>query len=225
MSERKEPEVNIRLKKSSMVSAKRIEQHLFNLFLLLCLVFVVYIFFMAKSSVNIQPLPEDKTLFYNTVDDAIFASDSISLKIESIKMIYNSVDRESNGRLFNYGFVNLLEDYLVRNSADSSKNLILNNPKIFELIKNELQQEPYNRLNTEQKRLLTNLDKALRNNDSILVKFNLDELNDLLRLQNEYIEKLEFQNSWSIPMSIIGIILTIIFGASSGIKRYFEKFK
>lgn len=69
------------------------------------------------------------------------------------------------------------------------------------------------------------MDKALRNNDSILVKFNLDEFNDLLRLQNEYIEKLEFQNSWSIPMSIIGIILTIIFGASPGIKRYFEKIK
>lgn len=138
MSERKETEVIKGLKKSSMTSAKRIEQHLFNFFLVLCLVFVVYIFFMAKSSVNIQPLPEDKTLFYNTVDDAIFASDSISLKIESIKMIYNSVDRKSNGRLFNYGFVNLLEDYLVRNSADSSKNLISNNPKIFELIKNEL---------------------------------------------------------------------------------------
>ena len=182
-------------------------------FILLIFAFSIIISLIINENDEIFILTaQNKNRFFETVDKAIFTNDSLMLNIESIRMIYNSIDREMNGLLFKYGFINLLEDYLVRNSLDSSSMKIQNNHKIFELIRNELKLEPYSILTSEQRRLLTNLDRSIIQGDSILAKFNLVELNDLLRIQNEKIEKLEYKNSWSIPLGFTGAFLTIIFG-------------
>ena len=63
-----------------------------------------------------------------------------------------------------------------------------------------------------------NLQNALKTNDVKNGTYNLNELNDILRIQNDNEEQLEKQNAWSIPLAIIGIILTLIFGIINLIK-------
>lgn len=182
-------------------------------FILLVFGFTVIFSIIIKRNDERKKLKtEDKIKFFETVDKAIFSNDSLMMNIESIKMVFNSLDRESDGLFYKYGFINLLEDYLVRNSLDSSRIKILKNSRIYDLIKKELEQEPYSRLTSEQRRLLINLDKSLQDGDSLLAKFNLIELNDMLRNQNDNIEKLELQNTWSLFIGITGTVLTIVFG-------------
>jgi hypothetical protein len=168
-----------------------------------------------KSSV--KAYEED---FYKTTNALIDQEDSLSININSIKKIFNSIDRKSNGKLFNYGFINVLEDYsvylLTTETEKDNNNFYL----IVNLINEELKGEPFNQLKSEQKRILLNLQNSLKTQDVKNGMYNLNELNDVLRIQNENIEKLERQNAWSIPLAIIGVILTLLFGIISLVKSF-----
>lgn len=69
--------------------------------------------------------------FFTTTNKLINNSDSLSINIETIKKIFNSIDRKSNGELFKYGFINVLEDYSVSLITDASQinnnNFLFNN--------------------------------------------------------------------------------------------------
>ena len=163
-----------------------------------------------KSSVKVY---EDD--FFKTTNALIKQNDSLSININSIRKIFNSIDRKSNGKLFNYGFVNVLEDYSVNLLTAKTKEDNENFSLIVNLINEELKGEPFNQLKPEQKRILLNLQNSLKTQDIKNGIYNLNELNDVLRIQNENIEKLEIQNAWSIPLAIIGVVLTLIFGIIS----------
>jgi len=163
-----------------------------------------------KSSV--KTYEED---FFKTTNALIEQKDSLSININSIKKIFNSIDRKSNGKLFNYGFINVLEDYSVNLLTAETKKDNKNFNLIVNLINEELKGEPFNQLKSEQKRILLNLQNSLKTQDFKNGMYNLNEMNDVLRIQNENIEKLERQNAWSIPLAIIGVVLTLIFGIIS----------
>lgn len=164
------------------------------------------------SKTNIIQFEQD---FFTTTDKLINNKDSVLINIETIKKIFNSIDRKSNGELFTYGFINLLEDYSVYLITDTNQVSSENFPLIIDLINEELKGEPFNQLKVEQRRILLTLQKSIMNNDIEVGIYNMNELNDIFRIQNEYIEKLEKRNSWSIPLAIAGIILSLIFGLSS----------
>ena len=170
-----------------------------------------------KSSV--KTYEED---FFKTTNALIEQQDSLSININSIKKIFNSIDRKSNGKLFNYGFINVLEDYSVNLLTAETKKDNKNFSLIVHLINEELKGEPFNQLKPEQKRILLNLQNSLKIQDVKNGIYNLNEMNDVLRIQNENIEKLEKQNAWSTPLAIIGVVLTLIFGIIS-LNKSFRK--
>jgi hypothetical protein len=135
------------------------------------------------------------------------------LDISTLKTVFNSIDRKTNGLLFKYGFINLLEDYY-KYKIDSikAKNKTNHTQLILKTIKKELDQEPYTQLFPEQRRILTNLNNSITKGDSTFALASLQEMNDILRIENEHSKKLENQNAWSIPLSIVGSILTLVFG-------------
>jgi len=160
-------------------------------------------------------LKEYEREFFISIEKIIQISDSSSITIPTIKKVFNAIDRKSEGRLFNYGFVNVLEDYCVEIIQDSTKINKSNFRTVIKLIDEELSEEPFNQLPAEQRRILINLRKSLKNNDSEGAVFNLNELNDILRIRNESYVSLKRQNAWSIPLAVIGIVLTLIFGLMS----------
>lgn len=161
--------------------------------------------------------------FFTTTNQLINNQDSVRISIETIKKIFNSIDRKSEGKLFNYGFVNVLEDYSVYLITDTTQRNQENFRLIISLINEELKGEPFNQLKAEQKRILLNLQYALTNKDVETGIYNLNELNDILRIQNEYGAKLEKQNGWSIPLAIVGIVLSLFFGIISLVKSISKK--
>jgi disulfide oxidoreductase YuzD len=161
--------------------------------------------------------------FFTTTNKLIDKSDSLSINIETIKKIFNSIDRKSNGLLFKYGFINVLEDYSVSLITDTAQ---INNDNLYfiiELINDELRGEPFNNLKSEQRRILLNLQRAVKNSNIETGLYNLNELNDILRIQNEREYNLERQNAWSIPLAIIGILTSLVFGIISLVKSISKK--
>jgi len=169
-----------------------------------------------EKSEKTNTLKQHQKEFFDATDKLTNRNDSLSINIETIKKIFNSVDRQSKGTLLNYGFINTLEDYSVYLISDTTKNN--GNDKfslILKLINEEIEGKPFNNLYAEQKRILFSLQKSINNQDIQTAEYNLNELNDMLIVQNATKEKLEQQTSWSIPLAIAGIILTFIFGIVS----------
>jgi len=163
--------------------------------------------------------PEKYKMQFFQLADSIFTSqDTLNKPIELLKYTFNSIDRESKGLLFKYGFVNVLEDYHVYLRTDVKKDIsskigyVHHIYEVISIIKKELEQEPFTRLPDEQRRILVNLNKAIESDDKELAEINLTQLNDVLRLNQNEMEKLKGQTAWSIPLSIVGLVATLILG-------------
>lgn len=180
-----------------------------------------FIFYLGISGVK-KTIPEKhKIQFYQLADSIFTSQDTLNKPVDLLKHTFNSIDRKSKGSLIKYGFVNILEDYYVylitEVKKDSSFKLSDANHiyEVISIIKKELKQEPFTRLPDEQRRILVNLSKAIKSDDKELAEINLTQLNDVLRLNKNEMEKLKRQTSWSIPLSIIGLFATLILGLTS----------
>ena len=131
---------------------------------------------------------------------------------EDIMVLINSISREFDN---DYSIVSILEDYIVYLSKDEVKenSLLINiNSKIKEIIEIENQEKPFNRVPSEEKRILKNINENLKNNQLELAKINLQELGSVIATRNIIYIKADKISRWSLPIAIIGIIFTIIFG-------------
>lgn len=181
------------------------------------IVIISYIFFFLKDFTQKTDSKFDtsKQEFFLLTDKLLYESDSSLISIETIRHSFNSVDRKTDGVLQNYGFVNVLEDYLVYILSQKEK---VNKEKFYavtEIIRSEIQQEPFTQLKSDQRRVMKNLESSINSKDSTIALYNLTELNDIIRNLNIEIEQLERQNNWALPLAIVGLIMTILFGLVS----------
>lgn len=175
-------------------------------------VVIVYLFFFLTVIPERVRLSKHKNNFYSTANKYLSERDTVSVNAKNLQVIFNSIDRESKGTLSKYGYVSLLEDYLRQIISDTNEENNKFYDPIFTILESEREQEPYLQLPPEERRILVNLENSVKNNDTQTALFNLTELNNVLRINNENLEKLRKQNRWSVPLAIVGLIITILFG-------------
>ena len=95
--------------------------------------------------------------------------------------------------------------------ADSEKINELN-IKLKKLINQENKAAPFENLPEEERRLLKGLDDAIKHKDESSVQFHFDELNSVLSVRNAEHSRATELNKWSVPLAVVGLTLTIIFG-------------
>ena len=143
---------------------------------------------------------------------------------EDVSLLINSVCREYERE---YSFAPVLEDYLTyltekNSSKEESQSDILAN--YYTLIKNMIQQEneekPFANIPEEERRLLKSIEDSVKYDDKDAIRFNLQELNSVISTRNRIYQRTDRLNRWSIPVAIIGVILTITFGAISLFPRF-----
>ncbi len=66
--------------------------------------------------------------------------------------------------------------------------------------------------------ILNDINVFIANNDIDSVKRKINELAGILQVRNDDIKELKSANKWSVPLSIIGLILTVVFGILSYIR-------
>lgn len=123
--------------------------------------------------------------------------------------------------------VNLLRKYLVQfiNNEDeaSDPNIICKTncnikKKVTEFIDYYEKQYPYSDLPIAEMNILNDINVFIANNDVESIKRKINELAGIIQVRNDDIKGLKNSNKWSIPLAVIGLILTIIFGILSYIK-------
>jgi hypothetical protein len=112
-----------------------------------------------------------------------------------------------------------LEDYIVhilsgeeRETSPYRRDLA---KQISVLIDKEKEEKPFEALPEDERRLLRSLNDAIKNNDVDSQKYNLNELNSVLSIRYKTYQRANLLNKWSVPLAIIGLMFTLIFGIMS----------
>lgn len=185
--------------------------------ILVYITFILAYYIFLKDKIDItdseqSKLEKYKVEYFTLVDEILTQKDSCEISIESFRYGFNSLNRKANDKLFDYGFINILEDYLVHIFTNKDKYNKEKYVFVTNLLKNELKQEPYSQLPNDQRRILKNLENAIQKSDSTSAIYNLTELNDVLLNTNNEIRNLERESKWTLPLGIVGLVLTILFG-------------
>lgn len=140
-------------------------------------------------------------------------SEGGEIDIDFLKYIKSSVEREFDTTII---VSHLLEDYLVHKlqfspDTGNDKNKHIDELKL--LIESENKIKPFDSLPSEERRLLKGLKDSIVNNASLEnTYYFIDELSTVLSIRNSEYEKSHQTNKWSVPLAVIGLLLTIIFG-------------
>lgn len=135
---------------------------------------------------------------------------------DDIQLIINSVSRVENDV---YSIAPVLEDYYTHRlskDSDIEEDELERRYKIIkEILKEENKEKPFSGVPDEERRILISIKDALKNNDINAIDFNVDELNSVLTTRNKLLERSTKLNRWSVPLAILGVFFTILFGILS----------
>lgn len=128
------------------------------------------------------------------------------------KTAFNHFNRQAGGSLSKYGYVETLEDFVVyiTSKGDAiTTEFYRDAQNILERAKTT---EPFASLPSEEKRLMDSIQLSIQRKDTPNGVNQLNELKQVILARHREYERIESQNSWSIPLAIFGLVLTLIFG-------------
>ncbi len=135
-----------------------------------------------------------------------------------VLIAFNSFDRKCYGALSKYGYIEIIEDFIVYLNTnienDNPKDVASNRlDSVVKLLNKAKETEPYASLPSEEKRLMNHIQTLLRSNGSQSdIDQSMSELKQVLISRHKEYEKIEAQNAWSMPLAFAGVFFTIIFG-------------
>lgn len=119
-----------------------------------------------------------------------------------------------------YSLAPLLEDYLqylITSASDGQDGTKIK--ARYDLVKaivdEETKEKPFADIPEEERRLLRSLKDAVDHSDKQSITFNLDELSSLISARGRMFAKANKLNRWALPLAIIGLVTTILFGIMS----------
>ncbi len=195
---------------------------LITLSAILTIIYFGIIIFGDNSTDSNKKITATKTEYFNYLSKGI--TNSI-FNEEFCRTAFNHFDRLSDGQLSKYGFENTLEDFAIFISLnDSSKNIIdtTNYNKAITLLRSIKSIEPFASLPEEEKRLMDNIQLFIEKSDKANISNSLNQLKQVILQRHTAYEKIEYQNSWAIPLAFAGIFLTLVFGIM-GIRQSIKK--
>lgn len=137
------------------------------------------------------------------------------IDLDFLKYVKASVEREFET---NIAISHLLEDFLVHKlSAQSeSKENMDYISKLKLLIEAEKQVKPFDSLPSEERRLLKGLKDSIEAKEATeSANYFIDELSTVLSVRSSEYQRSHQTNKWSVPLAIVGLVFTIVFGVMS----------
>lgn len=111
-----------------------------------------------------------------------------------------------------------LREYLVRLVSDDkmeAKDVRLLKEKINVILKQIEAEAPFADLPAAERNLIIDVQKFVGSGDVHSANQKLQDLAGLVEVRQDALERLQASNKWSIPLAIIGLVLTVIFGIVS----------
>jgi hypothetical protein len=147
--------------------------------------------------------------------------DNTLQSLEDFINIYKGVHGlSSDDTSYRSGLVRRLRHFMVDLVL---KKTDIKEPGSITLIKNKLTQfieemeksEPFASLPNAEKALLSDVFRMIELGDKKGANQKLEDIAGLIETRQDSIERLEKSNKWAIPLAVIGLILTIVFGIIS----------
>ena len=159
---------------------------------------------------------ERKKVFINTFIKGI--SDNTIANSTDLLNIYSGITKLSPEDLTNRQDLNKwLRETLARLiNKEVGQDLVIEiKDKITNFIKENETTNPYADLPDTERNILNDLSAFNKLGDQNSINRKLGELSSVIITRYEQQKKIENLNKWSIPLAIIGMVLTIIFGVLS----------
>lgn len=186
-----------------------------SLFIAIYVTFVVFSFQLIK-----RKREEGKKKFFKALNEGLKISSVNSL--EDIINIYKGATGLSSEDLqYRYGLSKNLREFLLELT---SKNVNIFGDrlddnqvrewiqKVTDFIKRNEEASPYADLPSAERNILIDLSIYAENNNVDSTKRKLSELVGLIQGRNDELIRASKINRWAVPISAIGLVLTIIFG-------------
>lgn len=142
---------------------------------------------------------------------------------EDIEILVNSINSDTDLKCSIKDYLeNFLSEIGYNKSCVIDKGVFLELKKILEKEKKE---RPFMDVPEQEKRLMINIDNCLEKNDPVTAKYNLTELSSVIIANHKANKKIEKTNRWSVPLAIIGIAVSILFGVYTVWCNFDEKSK
>jgi hypothetical protein len=90
--------------------------------------------------------------------------------------------------------------------------------KLSEFIRQNEITSPYADLPPAERNVLSDISLFIERKDFESIKRKILELSGLIQARNDDMEKIESINRWAVPLGVVGLILTIIFGILALVK-------
>jgi hypothetical protein len=211
----------------SYIEANKIIQ-----FILLVPLLTFMLFFMTK--ILRQMLESTITMKTNVTDkrkEKLFKTLIEGFKINAINSlddvinIYKGISGLSTEDLdYKYGLSRRLRQFLVellsKNLGENLDDNLIAKVKneITDFIKTNEINSPYSDLPTAERNALYDLTDYLERNEVDSSKRKVVEIAGMIQARNDDLNKIKNINKWTVPLSIVGLVLTIVFGVLALIK-------
>ena len=156
-----------------------------------------------------------KAKLFSLFDKSRLREDLFNL--DYVRITKASIEREFS---INLSTGDILQDYFVhvqdqKADAKSYDDIEKFHIKICSLIKTENEEQPFESLPEDERRLLRSLSDAIRHDDKESIRFNLDELCSVVSVRHKEYQKAHRISRWAVPLAVFGLLFTLIFGVTS----------
>lgn len=177
---------------------------------------VVYSYFYKRYQNNKTKVSDR---FSNALIEGI-KNKTLETEADIINLYKGLTNLNSEDTKYRYGFSRFLRAFLVRLVSKDAKELqklksedIVHWKKIISnLIAENDKAHPYADLPETERNILTDIEAYLDNDDSKSTKRKIKELGAIILTRHEEYQKIKWRNKWSVPLSIAGLIWTILYG-------------
>lgn len=182
---------------------------------------VVYVFTAKKFLLRtIERRRDRKVKLWETLS-AGFYNGSLDT-VDDVVNIYKGIN-ELGGDDASYraGLSKHLREYLVNvvsSQSLSTESISSIKDKVTEIIKAIETESPFSDVPTAERNLIIDVQKFIEHSDKESASEKLSDLAGLIEVRQDSLDRVQASNKWSVPLAIIGLVLTIVFGVISLLK-------
>lgn len=131
-----------------------------------------------------------------------------TLNANAIYLIYK---RKVASKFDGVSYIDFLESFLIYvREKDEDGTLTKNiSESIESILEKEKAEKPYSNVKEREKRILCAIEESANRGELLAVKNNLKDLSIVIENNQRALNRARITNKWSIPISIIGILLTL----------------
>jgi len=163
-----------------------------------------------KSKIKQTKKNEAYELIIKGITQKTFESDN------DISLIYKKI---ISPYFDNISYADFLESFLIyiRRKDDKGSQIVEMTNRIRPIIERERAEKPYTNIHDRERRILLAIEMSAQKGEYNSIKNNLEDLSIVIKNNQDGLRKAEIINRWTIPCSIVSILLTLfiwLYGSS-----------